>query len=955
MIRSLLWKDAREHLASVLVLGLVGVGLMVCVGILLGLEPGASSEQIFHGTGLVILFLVPAISLLLGSLFLGSDKENGAATWLTTMPGEAWKVWGVRNGFAFLAQFGLMLIWGLFWWIAYYPSEGARFPIEVLWYLLGASFIGTAWGQWGMHQSKTVFGGFGKGLVGLVGSGAVVYGFLMLVGTLFTWIINYPPYRVLVFGFFYITVALGLWVVPMAWVLLDHVRNRQIVLWRNVPLFRLFSRFWWLSCQSWVVPGIVMGIIGLIAGFALPHWFLVWPIWSLSMGVVSGLCVLKSDQGGPALLGSLRAFRPLLWDIRILPSLLFGLILNLIPLVPLGISGLIRGLTGPEGSGEQLTELVWPGVGIIIPVGPFFLLWWCAGFGAALWCSLFLEKEVVAFVVSWGLGALVATLWVPAVLGGGLSLFWILGIVFVFWLLGRFLYRGFSSQNPARAGLLSFCLLVASLGAFSGLGAYYRTIPSKGQAKDPFSLEEIRQSLMNQPARLEDDLRRHLGDGSHFSPLPVGADLLWEMPVKQWPEKVQANLKDVQSSYLKKAAWDWKVPDTVISYFAANQAFRLLSEDPMLGGHDLFQPIQIRGIYALWEVSQGVKGSEESLAQEINRIFYLGECLRHKSHFWYYSQGIRFERFAYQLIEYQLQWGKPTEAGLVAMGKTLEEREAREKKVEQKTREIAYWLSRTASEKPSFWQRHWIPTGPTTKSWTGAFWQMADFAASAPWERERTRRLINKWFSDNPSTDRFDAANLHSNFALETIPYWFLNTWEASPPHGRLTPDGQDKVTRAIHDLTKTGIALKRFRITKGNWPKALEELSPAYLSTIPKDRFTGADLHFHIVVKADTLIKPGLPLLPLAMGLGLPGVTESGNSNAVGEAIGTKTSLGGPSNIEAEGRSLTRKDNRLLCELGTLLLWSVGPDGMDHGGHADGRENSLAHPNTDIVISIGP
>ena len=90
-------------------------------------------------------------------------------------------------------------------------------------------------------------------------------------------------------------------------------------------------------------------------------------------------------------------------------------------------------------------------------------------------------------------------------------------------------------------------------------------------------------------------------------------------------------------------------------------------------------------------------------------------------------------------------------------------------------------------------------------------------------------------------------------------------------------------------------------------------------------------------------------------MGLGLPGVTESGNNNAVGQAIGTKTSLGGSSNIETEGRFLTRKDNRLLCELGTLLLWSVGPDGMDHGGHADGRENSLAHPNTDIVISIGP
>ena len=947
MIRSLLWKDLRDHLASIMVLGLVGLGLLVFIGIYLGLEPATPPDRVFHGTGVVILCLAPAIALLLGAMFLGSDKENGTSTWLATMPKEAWRVWSVRNGFANLVQLALMLSWGLFWWVSYSPKEGARFPGEAVWFLMGASLIGIAWGQWGVHRSKTVLGGFGKGLIGLIASLVVVYGLLVGFEILFRGVSEYFSNQVFIVA----TVALGLWGIPMAWVFLDFSRKWEIGFWRNYPPLWFSMRLWWLSCHSWIVPGMTMVVLGLVAGFALPYWFMVWPIWSLSMGVVSGLCVLQSDQGKATLLGSVRAFRPLHWDIRIFPSLFFGLCLNLIPLIPLGISGIIRGLAGVEGEGEPLSRLVWPGVGIIIPVGPFFLLWWCAGFGSALWCSLFLEKAVVAFVASWGLGALVATLWVPSVLGGGLSLFWIVGIVVVFWFHGRFLYRGFASQNPTRTGLLSFSGLICLLAGFSALGAYARTIPSNGLAMDPFSLEEIRQSLRNQSPRQEDDLKRYLEENRPSSLPSVGAESILDMPVNQWPEVVLANLKDVQSPYFKKAAWDWKDPDEVISYFAARQAFRLMDEDPMLGVHNLFSPIQIRGIHALWEVSQGVKGSGESFAQEIGRYFYLGECLRHKSHYMLYSQGIRFERFAYQLIEFQLQWGKPTEAGLVALGKTLEEREAREKQVDPKTREIAFWLSRTASEKPSFWQRHWIPTGPSTHSSAHSYWQMADFAALAPWEKERTRRLINHWFSGNPSTDRFRFPNDHAKFALDSIPYWFLNTWNSTPPHGGLTLADQDKVTRTIHDLTKIGIALKKYKIAKGNWPKSLEVLVPGYLGNIPKDPFSGGDLKFHLVGKGDWKISSSPPAESASfgskgLGIGSPkaGVENDGTAPVIGLSL-----------PEAEGRYLNRKEKRILCEAGSALLWSVGPDGTDHGGHTDNREFNIGHPNTDIVICIGP
>ncbi len=962
MIRSLLWKDTREHLGTVLILCLGGIGLMAGVGALIGLE-GYSPMRTAQATGLCILLLAPGISLLLGSLILGSDRENGVEGWLNSLPEPGWKIWLARNLFAVISQLGLVACWGIFWLVFYAPVEKLLEPGMVV-FLLVASLMGIAWGQWGMDRSRTVFGGFGNGLLGLVAAVLVIYSALVILSYLllaagkgFGFGDPFGDISDVVFISGFVLIVF----VPFVWVFLNHCREWSMASWSKVPLLTTTLHLWWLSVQSHSRPFLIMGAIGLVLGFMLSESFLIWPIWSLSMGVVSGLCVLSQDQSGSRQLhGSLRAFRPYLLDLRAIPAFLLGMIINLVPFLPLGIVGIYRGIVS-QGSSDQILELVWPGVGMFAPFGPYVFLWWCAGFGAALWCSFFLEKPVVAFVVSWGLGGSISVIWIPALLGGGLSVLWPLGLVVVFWFLGRFLYRGFVSENLSTSGPKLFGLMVVCLGIFCGLGILARLYPPRGLSEDPFSLAEIKNALKNENPKLEDEVRRHLVDNrrgikpvSAIPSLPENPATLLNTPVSGWPEKVIHFLKEIAPKNSQELAGEWKVPEELITFFGANQTDRLLSEPASLFGEcqNINSQMQSRGILSLWEVSKGAKGSEERFANEIDRILYVGECLRHKSHFINFNFGESLERFAYQMIDYHLAQDKPTEAGLAYLASVLEKVGVRSKQVKPMTREVGYWISRKSNENPSVWRKTYSPL-PTAagRPWLDAYWQFVDLALSAPWEKERSRRMINHWFSTNPPTDRFGPRENY-DYQLDLIPYWHFNTWNSMSPNKQLSIEERGQMTAAIHDIAQTAVALKRFRIAKGAWPKTLSELSPVYLKVVPKDPYSQADFGFRIFEAAKpSKIVPGEPGSDGPAGAGgeegKPGVAAA---MTPGDAAGMGAF---PDSLLLPGLG----EKEIPVVTGTLILWSIGPDKTEEGNlksNFSGTAPGRAH-HSGLVFLIAP
>ena len=70
----------------------------------------------------------------------------------------------------------------------------------------------------------------------------------------------------------------------------------------------------------------------------------------------------------------------------------------------------------------------------------------------------------------------------------------------------------------------------------------------------------------------------------------------------------------------------------------------------------------------------------------------------------------------------------------------------------------------------------------------------------------------------------------------------------------------QDKTAIAL-DLNRTVAALEVARIDLGHYPEKLDELSPKYLSTVPRDIFDGQPLRYRLDPKGYTLYSVGANL----------------------------------------------------------------------------------------------
>ena len=67
----------------------------------------------------------------------------------------------------------------------------------------------------------------------------------------------------------------------------------------------------------------------------------------------------------------------------------------------------------------------------------------------------------------------------------------------------------------------------------------------------------------------------------------------------------------------------------------------------------------------------------------------------------------------------------------------------------------------------------------------------------------------------------------------------------------------QDKTAAAL-DLDRTVMALEVARVDLGHYPQKLDELSPKYLFTVPKDFFSGQPLLYRLDPKGYTLYSVG-------------------------------------------------------------------------------------------------
>lgn len=72
--------------------------------------------------------------------------------------------------------------------------------------------------------------------------------------------------------------------------------------------------------------------------------------------------------------------------------------------------------------------------------------------------------------------------------------------------------------------------------------------------------------------------------------------------------------------------------------------------------------------------------------------------------------------------------------------------------------------------------------------------------------------------------------------------------WLGGQSGGFSATESQHIVLQILFDQARLACALERFRLTRGAFPKTLEELAPEFVSTLPNDPYTRAPYHYRPV-----------------------------------------------------------------------------------------------------------
>ncbi len=990
MIRSILWKETRQHGATFVVLTLGSFLVMLGAIGLLALDGGINRPQVLGMMGALIVLLSMVTSILTGALLTGTDNEEKTRPWLDSLPGDAWKRWLTQVAFALAAQAAMIAIWGIVCLSIFWNDLERGTPLwsiiisGALWAMAVTS--GVAWGQWGGYRSRSVFGGFGAGLVGLV-LACISYflfqGLLLFINKTFEFrsLGGHSDLRELALGgsFFFLAIFFGV-LLPFGLVANSFHRSSLRLSLGQLSWLRALTRWSWLSYRTTWGPLLGLFVLATILGLLLQSSFLIWPAWGVLVGVVFGLGILGPDQDGEkSFHGSLRAFRPWQFDLRVLPALLKSLPLLVLPLIPITLTLIFEEVFLARHNGyaeRRLAEVAWEGVGTLFPIGAWLFIWWSAGFGAAMWTGLFFDKWIVSLVVSLGLGALISTVWVPSLWGQDLSVLWPLGVVAVFWVLSRYLYRSYCSATLAARGLSAFAIMFVSIGLFLGLGLVSRFLFVPNPPA-PFDIHALAKTLHNPDGHLVDEVMRHLPNRARtvsiYQDLRENGEIVYspniDKPVSQWENKEKEFFRNSYQKIRTEFTEKWTVPEEIFSLFVAQNSN--FSEPTVVSllhfDQQCYDIIRLRLLHAVWQLDNG---QQADFSGEMERAFYVCACIRHKGNRYYVGASRTLESFAFKILEDYLAQGKPQEKTLAELAGVLDRHKKRLTKVELIPEQVAYYISLKSLDNPRFamdpMAGAYAYNRPANQR---LYWDLFNLAMKAPWEEERKRRLINMWYSGDMDSSYFPHSKDSARDLNNPVPFWWLSSYPGNRAETQLHAQDDEHRGKTAIDLARIAVAAKRYQLANKAFPKALADLAPKYLAEIPKDSFTGAEFRFRIAeatkapnakdkkTPAEAAPSAALPT-PAAAGSS-PGGSGPEDFGPAGAGMGMIMGGAGSDAIVLDGLSFMRGGEMMTLKPGTLVIWSIGPDGTDQGGKEDRGGHrippNLPYATDDMCFLVGP
>lgn len=523
MTRSLVWKDFREQQG--LAVAIVGLGV-ASIAVLTG---GLIDERLLRdihfwerttrtdmARNMALAFAWTG-GLIAGAIALAGEREAGTLPFLDALTRLRRPVWRVKCAFGAvlsLAQTAILLAAA---WAYGVIGDGSG-PWAFGLVFLAATLYSFAWGMLGSAYARTVLGACGLAILGQLAGGAIVAG----IASLLQAVLQTQGQAEGVLQAFSLLLVTAL---PLTWSAARFCRydaGRRQLAWPagvSTPVVvqptPWRSVFWltWKQAAAWALPAVVATGI---AGFFLPHAGLtVWPALTGLLGLAAGVGVFAGEQGTGAarFLGDRRLPAGSVWRNKVgawfslaaVPSLI-ALLIGLV-LVSIFDPWASSSTRDDSIRARQLSEILVGGLqnagdadaagsGALWSAEAAYLsVWLLYGFAVGQFVALVFRKAVIAGAVALVVVATVLGLWLPSLAAGGLHPWQWLGPPVILLAATRLAVRPWMSGrlggSRAMAGLTAAALAAAGWQA----GAlWYRPVEVIGPA-EPFDVRSYEASF----------------------------------------------------------------------------------------------------------------------------------------------------------------------------------------------------------------------------------------------------------------------------------------------------------------------------------------------------------------------------------------------------------------------------------------------------------------------------
>lgn len=922
MIRSIFWKEFREQR---LIAGLLPIfaALIVVVSPLFAQSLQMQSSDLTAFNQTVLIIFAVGCGLVTGAQHWAAEKEAGTLTLLDLQPRFRSSLWCAKTAYCmvqWLLQIIMITLTGVL--VSAIPQICQPESWQPMVTIYGMSFLALCWSLMASARTRTPLAAIGWGLLAVILSPLSIVTLMSLDELIFRWSLGSYIYftkwqllvdqiRFLIEGILSsIVFAIVPLVISYRWVThLDRTRSGAVETdqtFKRFQSFRTGLQLAWRDSQNLLIPFGICMIINTALIHVEPN--LLWLFTGLLMGVFAGTSATdqEQNQGVFKLWADQRLPIGVLWSAKVFSRLALLLAGCLIALV---LKAIAIYLYGPMMTSRVLPiELQMAGfIAMVTPVLTLLAIGPITGFGFGLVFGLVTRKKIIAWSGAVLTSIMILVCWLPMIGSGGLRVWQWAAIPLVFGLAAQLLvWPWVTAQLNLKLIVAGLCLPLVFTACYWGFVERYRvsSVPAVPPLFDTQAfLNETNTIKASQAADRLTEIAREvdvLGAQTNYPSLThhEAIDIYLKSP--RFNERME---KVVTETWLSKLD---SIADTEVVAF---EDLTQISYEPSMKRQSLVNAGEML-IYDSLRLE--VNGDLEKSVHRFRQALQLSRQMNHRESSRYLSWGKRLESTVLFGINHWLsaQTSKTDIAALKNLVAVLDEH-MKKRATSEEHFKCNYLDNLNFVQNPkAFWEGSMVQRTKENQPDSDLgrlsieIWNSANGTKA---NRKRRKAIYDLFAAGMMKTAQADYPTL---FKLEWIqsvrenpqnysgtnPRFDVSDWitplqktptpESNAHDYQITSRFMDEDIQlqygslirhlprleikqvAVLEMVKLAIALRGHRLEHGEYPKALQELSPSWFAEVPKNPLTLKSFGYELkegkaILKAEDPFQPMSDQMP--------------------------------------------------------------------------------------------